>query len=176
MAVGVNRIPRVPSGPERDSSRLSAKPTDDRWQWDCPEIGDRNVSGVLRQPHRRWNAWTSAGLPGGVSPVSPQSLDTPPSPAGSRCGQWSGCRNRRGYDGCASPTSSFFPPISDEPSCPVRLIHCNCLGYSERVGRIPNIVTKGRRFLSRYSGAIVRHAYAHVPHIITPKYKDAAPR
>ena len=29
-----------------------------------------------------------------------------PSPAGSRCGQWSGCRNRRGYGGCAIPQTS----------------------------------------------------------------------
>ena len=31
-----------------------------------------------------------------------------------------------------SPTSSFFCLISDEPSSPVRLIHCNCLGYLRR--------------------------------------------
>ena len=42
-------------------------------------------------------------------------------------------------------TLSFFP-ISDEPSCLVRLIHCNRLGYSRGIGRISNIVTKGRRF------------------------------
>src|SRR5580700_5293765 len=45
-----------------------------------------------------------------------------------------------------SPTSSFFCLISDEPSSPVRLIHCNCLGYHGRIGGISNIVTNGRQF------------------------------
>ncbi len=46
----------------------------------------------------------------------------------------------------ANPTSSFFCLISDEPSSLVRLIHCNCLGFHERIGRVSNIVTKGRQF------------------------------
>ena len=45
-----------------------------------------------------------------------------------------------------TPTSSFFCLISDEPSSPVRLIHCNCLGYHGRIGGTSNIVTNGRQF------------------------------
>jgi hypothetical protein len=47
-------------------------------------LGARNVSGFLQQPHRSWNAWTTAGLPGGVSSAFPQSLDSPAAGVGSR--------------------------------------------------------------------------------------------
>jgi hypothetical protein len=53
----------------------------------------------------------------------------------------------RGLDLTFRPTSSFFSLISDEPSCLVRLIHCNRMGYDGPIGRTSTIVTKGRIFM-----------------------------